>query len=213
MQRVALEFASRGGFAVLRGLCGHDEEAIGGTDTEAALGLLDRLLVDAPGVIIGPGHAAELAAPDRDRLLAAVFRAAFGPRVESTVPCAACQEPFDLDFVVLGLGVLGSNIGDFARHFFREIIHICLDNRMLGGQNERIRAVDGVDPRSEYADAILTKIGRTRDAVDDRTRKHHLAGRVYLKIDKRALAAAHPVALPFDDARGPGGLDLGHVVD
>src|SRR5262249_9670477 len=32
------------------------------------------------------------------RLLAAVYRQSFGSRIESTVTCSACREPFDLDF-------------------------------------------------------------------------------------------------------------------
>jgi len=100
MQRVTLEFAPDGGFAVVRALCGHDEEAVTETSTAAAIALLDRVLVDVPGVVVGPGRARELTAPDRDRLLTALYRATFGPRVESTRECRACHELFDLVFML-----------------------------------------------------------------------------------------------------------------
>src|SRR4051812_32289365 len=93
MKRLALEYAPQGGWVGLRGLSGSDEESVDGSDTPAALALLDRLLVGAP-------EAAALPAPDRDRLLASVLRADFGGRVESTLHCAGCDEPYDLAFTL-----------------------------------------------------------------------------------------------------------------
>jgi hypothetical protein len=52
---------------------------------------------------VGPGRAAELVAPDRDRLLAALHEATFSTRVESTIECRACREPFELAFVLADL--------------------------------------------------------------------------------------------------------------
>jgi hypothetical protein len=98
VQRLALRYHGRDGWIVLRELRGHDEDSVEGTDSEAAIALLDRLLIDAPDAALGSGQAAELTVPDRDRLLAAVQVATFGPRIESTVRCRACGQPFDLDF-------------------------------------------------------------------------------------------------------------------
>jgi hypothetical protein len=102
MHRVALEFSSgpQPSFVALRGLRGDDEESVTETGTEAAIALLDRLLVEVPGASAVPSRAAELATPDRDRLLATIYQATFGPRVESTIPCRQCGEQFDLDFVL-----------------------------------------------------------------------------------------------------------------
>src|SRR5205085_6196451 len=101
MLRLALEFTPAARTACLRGLCGADEEAVEGGGTAAAIALLDRLLVDAPGVepdlALKPGRALDLAAPDRDRLLAAVYRETFGPRVESTLVCDRCGADFDMN--------------------------------------------------------------------------------------------------------------------
>lgn len=98
VERLALEFGPPGGFVALRELRGHDEEAISGTETAAAIDLLDRLLVATPGAAFGPGRASELPVPQRDRLLAAVYQQNIGSRIESTLRCPCCQEPFDVDF-------------------------------------------------------------------------------------------------------------------
>ena len=103
MQRVPLDFAPMAGWVALRGLSGHDEESVAGTDTEQAIALLDRLLVDIRGAAVRPGDAAELAAPDRDRLLAAVYASAFGARVECVVLCEACGERLTVEFMLAEL--------------------------------------------------------------------------------------------------------------
>jgi len=117
MQRVALEYGSTSGWACLRGICGQDEESVESTDSEGAIALLDRLLVDAPGAALGPGHAAELTIPDRDRLLAAVFPSIVGSRVESTLRCLHCEQAFDLDFKLSELlaSLAEPNIPDVTR--------------------------------------------------------------------------------------------------
>lgn len=87
-----------GAWVGLRELCGHDQESVDGTGTIAAIRLLDRLLVAAPGARGATVEAASLPASDRDRLLAAVYVRTYGPRIESTVDCACCGQPFDIDF-------------------------------------------------------------------------------------------------------------------
>lgn len=82
----------------LRGLRGHDEESVTGRGTLAAVRLLDRLLVDGPGTCAPPGRAASLTVTERDVLLAAVYGAAYGSRVDGTIRCARCDAPFDVDF-------------------------------------------------------------------------------------------------------------------
>jgi hypothetical protein len=98
MRRVSLRYGSRAGWAYLRELRGDDEESVFGTETVSAIALLDRLLVAVPGAAIGPGEAGELCAADRDRLLAAIYRAELGPRITASPRCAACDEPYDLEF-------------------------------------------------------------------------------------------------------------------
>jgi hypothetical protein len=77
---------------------GHDEECVQGTDTITAIQLLDRLLVTGEGNHTASIRAIDLIAADRDRLLAQVYMRTYGHRLESTVQCSHCGEPFDLEF-------------------------------------------------------------------------------------------------------------------
>jgi len=95
MITVPLRFAGTRRTVRLRELTGRDEYAVAGASTAAAIALLSALLED--------GSAAELVAADRDRLLAAVYMGAFGDRIESTLTCAHCGQPFDLHFSLRGL--------------------------------------------------------------------------------------------------------------
>jgi hypothetical protein len=103
MERVFVDRSQTRGAALLRELSGQDEESTDGLDTDAAVALLDRLLVSAPDVSIRPGDAARLSASDRDRLLARVYRRSFGDRIEMDLECAACAERFSLDFDLAAL--------------------------------------------------------------------------------------------------------------
>ena len=76
----------------VRPLCGHDELPLAGEDTRASIALLDAL-IDAGG-----GLAGALTTPERDRLLAEVWRRTYGPRIQSSPRCAACDQQFDVDF-------------------------------------------------------------------------------------------------------------------
>lgn len=95
-EAIPLRFAGRSRFARLRELTGRDEQAVSGAGTASAIRLLDSLLDTAsmPPTI----NVADLVAADRDRLLAAVCQRAFGDRIESTLTCVRCGQPFDLYF-------------------------------------------------------------------------------------------------------------------
>ena len=98
MRRVAIRYGSRLGWAYLRELRGIDEESVEGTETDVAIALLDRLLLPVVGAAVAPGGAGALCAADRDRLLAAIYLRAIGRRIAANARCAACAQPFDLDF-------------------------------------------------------------------------------------------------------------------
>jgi len=95
VDRVALPCAGR--TVGVRELTGGEERAVADATTASALALLDRVLEPEAE------PAADLTAADRDRLLLAIQRRAFGDRVESTIACRACAAPFDLDFTLSGL--------------------------------------------------------------------------------------------------------------
>src|SRR6478735_1731462 len=85
-------------WALVRELCGIDEESVGGRSTLDAVRLLDRLLVDQPGACVAPGGASSLTVPERDLLLAAVWRSSWSEHMAGTLTCASCDQPFDYDF-------------------------------------------------------------------------------------------------------------------
>ena len=101
---VRLRLVDGVGHVWLRELTGWDERAVTSTSTADAVRLLDGM-VQWPPEDAAP-HArgvADLSASDRDRLLAAVHRGAFGDRVASTPTCGQCSKPFDLHFSLAGL--------------------------------------------------------------------------------------------------------------
>ena len=103
MRKVAVQHGSQPGWAFLREMRGEDEESVASTDSEAAIALLDRLLLAQPGAAVAPGHACELTIADRDQLLADAQLAELGGRIDSTVQCGTCGKPFDIDFDLAAL--------------------------------------------------------------------------------------------------------------
>jgi hypothetical protein len=95
LSQTSLRFARDFSSVAVRELTGFDEQSISGTETAAAIGLLDQV-VEAPPA--AEWRAAKLTASDRDRLLAAVYRWTYGARVETTAHCGPCGAPFDLSF-------------------------------------------------------------------------------------------------------------------
>lgn len=105
MLQVRLKPGLPGGrWACIRGLRGHDEQSLAhGGGGMAAVELLDRLLVEAPGTSVGPGRAWELTVSDRDRLLAAIYALIFDDQIESEVPCERCGEGSEIGFSLAAL--------------------------------------------------------------------------------------------------------------
>jgi hypothetical protein len=95
---VSVRFAPGQPRVRLRELTGTEERAVTGTSTADALGLIDALLLAEPGATTPPPRAEDLVAADRDRLLVAIYRRAFGDRIENTLTCARCDNRFDIDF-------------------------------------------------------------------------------------------------------------------
>ena len=101
-ERVTLRAASdRPRLARLREPRGADELSVVGVDSRAAADLIGRL-------IDGRTDPAELAACDRDALLAAFHRQCWGDVILSTLTCTECGESFDLSF---GLAELQAGLG------------------------------------------------------------------------------------------------------
>jgi hypothetical protein len=96
-ETIPLRFAGGGTIARIRELTGRDEYFVMGADTANAIDLLTNLLL-SPSQNELPLRAADLVASDRDRLLAAVYKRTFGDRIEATLNCFRCDQPFDLNF-------------------------------------------------------------------------------------------------------------------
>ncbi|MBK9124077.1 MAG: hypothetical protein IPM16_13310 [Chloroflexi bacterium] len=89
-----------GGWVELRSLNGHDERGIDNSDLPAALGLIDRVLVARTGALAGPGNAAGLTSPLRDRVLAGIYVHTYGDLIASSPQCARCDARYDLSFAL-----------------------------------------------------------------------------------------------------------------
>ena len=98
VESIPLRFGRDRRIARMREITGRDEYSIGGIDTANAIELLAKLLDTSSAFDSETLRAVDLVAADRDRLLAAIYKRAFGDRIESTITCARCREPFDLDF-------------------------------------------------------------------------------------------------------------------
>jgi hypothetical protein len=97
--QVALGPSARGRrVALLKELSGLDELGAIGVGPVAATELLERLLVEAPGPVLGKAELWELPLGERDQLLARLHARHIGDRIESFVPCATCHEAFALEF-------------------------------------------------------------------------------------------------------------------
>ena len=80
----------------LRSLTGADEIAIDNTGTKNLIRLLNSLI--QPATANKKVDAAKIVTSDRDRLLARLYIAMYGSKIESTVSCKECGEKYDLDF-------------------------------------------------------------------------------------------------------------------
>jgi hypothetical protein len=87
-------------WAVLRPLTGRDELMLDPELPSAGSRLVDRLLVAASGAAAGPGSVPQLSVSDRDRLLAGLYRAAFGAGIELVAACDACGEKLEVAFTL-----------------------------------------------------------------------------------------------------------------
>ncbi|HVN63331.1 MAG TPA: hypothetical protein VMT58_01745 [Candidatus Binataceae bacterium] len=76
----------------IRELAGKDEQAVESCATLDAIRLIGAVLAETAG------DPMTFAAADRDRILAALYIATFGRRIESTVHCTRCGNLFDLNF-------------------------------------------------------------------------------------------------------------------
>lgn len=112
IRRIPLRFAAGARWAIVREPTGADELALDSLSTFAAVGLIDRLLLDQGEGCLPRGQAQNLAAPDRDQVLAALHGLCFGSEIASTTTCPACARPFDFNF----------SLSDLAAHVQQQAV-------------------------------------------------------------------------------------------
>ena len=189
--------------AFLRPLTGADEVAA----DAGAVALLDRLLVPGPRAI-RPGEAARVAVADRDRLLAALQRDAFGDRIEADAPCRDCGRPFAVAFSLAALvdaqrpqrpdGVDGPDAA--GRYRLDEVIfrlptsedldevNAPSDGDPRGGLLHRCIVEGSGSAREAEIEAAMAALGPTLDTDLAATCPHCTAGqRVRFAIDRYLL--------------------------
>lgn len=147
IESVALTYQPGYAWVCLRELCGKDEQQIMGARSLDAIHLLEgmasiRTSEDGPKCALR-----NISIADRDRILAVIYKNAFGPRVSTTVKCTSCGKPFDIDFSLDDLiDSLGSNpevtseVGDGCYVFAYDHIRF----RLPTGADEL--AVMGMEP-------------------------------------------------------------------
>src|SRR5579859_659047 len=85
--------AAAAGFSI-RDLTGYDEQLVRRTDTETAIALLERVCGCERAQV------ARLTPGERDLLLAAVYQKTYSSRIEGTLHCPSCSQPFDVHFIL-----------------------------------------------------------------------------------------------------------------
>ncbi len=78
----------------IRDLTGYDEQIVNGIGTETAIALLERVC-DCEREQVG-----RLTPGERDLLLAAIYQSTYSSRIEGTVRCSSCGQPFDVHFML-----------------------------------------------------------------------------------------------------------------
>ena len=110
-ETIPLRFDPGGRVARVRELTGRDEYSVLGTNTANAIDLLTGL-IETKASENERVAAIDLVAADRDRVLAAIYKKAFGDRIESTLTCNGCSQPFDIDFSLDGVISSVNEVGE-----------------------------------------------------------------------------------------------------
>jgi hypothetical protein len=154
-ETIPLRFAGERAIARVRELTGRDEYSVVGISTANAIDLLAGLIDTRAQSDAERIQAVDLVAADRDRLLAAIYRNAFGDRIESTLTCDKCTQPFDIDF---SLSSVMSSI-----HETSETIFPLADGRFKSANGLSFRLPTGRDElaatgmKAEEVESLLLK--------------------------------------------------------
>jgi len=202
-ESIPLRFAGATRIAHLRELTGRDEFGVLGANTANAIELLSALLDNASASETEQIRAVDLVAADRDRLLAAVYERAFSDRIESTLTCARCAQPFDLYFSL--------------RRLIEEVNERTSDGEWKPLGDGRFESSDGLRFRlptgndelalaglasSEVESLLLSRCAEGGDWSKDRVAFEHLLEQVAPLLDLELIApcaeCSHVHTIQFD---------------
>jgi len=202
-ESIPLRFAGARLTACLRELTGREEFGVRGANTANAIDLLSALLENASPGETEQIRAVDLVAADRDRLLAAVYERAFGDRIESTLTCAQCAQPFDLYFSLRRLiAAVNERTSDGQ---WRPLG----DGRFEGSDGLRFRLPTGTDElalaglaASEVGSLLLSRCAEGGDWPDGGTVFEQLLEQVAPLLDLELIApcaeCGHVHTIQFD---------------
>jgi hypothetical protein len=186
----------------LRELAGHDEREVGGASTTDAMALLDGLLLPVGGEA-GQLGSEDLTAADRDRLLAVVYQRTFGDRIDNTIGCQRCGQPFEIDFslqaVVDSLEKKGAHPRAKALGGNRFETEAGIAFRVPTGRDERtIAAVDPSEAEAALLRCCLPEDSTAVSAAVVEELLAEIAPLVELELEARCPECGHTHALQFD---------------
>ncbi len=94
---IPIRFAEGNQWVHIRELTGADEQAVTGSRSIDAILLLNRIIQSGPGVkrVV---KSECLTITDRDDVLFALYLNTYGPLIETSYLCPACNQQFDINF-------------------------------------------------------------------------------------------------------------------
>jgi hypothetical protein len=151
---VSVSFVADRKSIFLRELTTQDELSIVDSSTIGAIQLINNLSEHQMNNIEYPFRAETLVSADRDSLLAAIYKKTYSDLLQSTIQCASCKVPFDLDFSLTALinYIQQSNSQDIAYKVKENGYYELSDGtyfRLPTGEDEF--AIAGLPPQSSVA--------------------------------------------------------------
>jgi len=103
VNNIPLEYCPGNKWVFLNELRGVEEQLVSGSRSADAIMLLDACIRDFVESDFAITKASSLTIPDREIVLTALYENTYGPKIESTVKCRECNQPFDIDFILSDL--------------------------------------------------------------------------------------------------------------
>ncbi len=103
VNNIPLEYCPGNKWIFLNELRGLEEQMVSGSKSIDAIMLLDACIVNFVESDFAVTKASSLTIPDREIVLTAMYENTYGPKIETSVQCQECNQPFDIDFILSDL--------------------------------------------------------------------------------------------------------------